>query len=136
MLYGKKYLDSPDEMGIFPTNADRFNAEEIWKTENLNQQPYVAFVSQLIAAGWHSCSPERLKSISEHIPFVLVCYGLQDKMVEPSHSKYLIEMLGPNTQIKEFPDAGHVLNTEHVREYNLFVANFIDQAEAGREEVF
>ena len=83
MIFGKKYMDSPDEMGVFPTNADRFNAEEIWKTENLNQPTYLAFISQLVAAGWHSCSPVRLKAISDQIPFILVCYGLQDKMIEP-----------------------------------------------------
>ncbi|KAK6523302.1 hypothetical protein TWF694_006187 [Orbilia ellipsospora] len=129
-LFGQRYLLAPDEMGVFPTNGDRFNAEEIWKTENVIQPPFLGFMSQLVAAGWHSCSPERLRYIADNIDFVLVAYGLQDKMIEPHHFKYLVEKLGPRVRVREFPDAGHVISTEHVREYNQMVKELVEEAAA------
>ncbi|KAF3910056.1 Arylesterase [Orbilia brochopaga] len=128
LLFGQKYINSPDAMGIFPTNADRFNAEEIWKTENVNQPPFLAFISQLVAAGWHSCSPERLKKIADSVDYVLVTYGLQDKMIEPFHSKYLKEKLGAQAREVVFEDAGHVISTEYVHEYNEMVSKFVEEA--------
>ncbi|EPS44301.1 hypothetical protein H072_1699 [Dactylellina haptotyla CBS 200.50] len=129
-LFGQKYINAPDVAGVFPTNGDRFNAEEIWKNENVVQPPFLGFMSQLVAAGWHSCSPERLKHIADSIEFILVTYGLQDKMIEPSNSKYLAEKLGPRIRVREFPDAGHVISTEHVHEYNHMVAELVEEAAA------
>ncbi|KAK6331085.1 hypothetical protein TWF696_003162 [Orbilia brochopaga] len=128
LLFGQKYLNGPDALGVFPTNADRFNAEEIWKTENINQPPFLAFMSQLIAAGWHSCCPERLKHIADSVDYILVTYGLQDKMIEPSHSRYLKDKLGPRAREVVFEDAGHVISTEYVQEYNKMVKEFVEEA--------
>ncbi|EWC44043.1 hypothetical protein DRE_01395 [Drechslerella stenobrocha 248] len=130
LLFGTKYLHSPDETGIFPTNGDRFNAEELWKSENVNQPPFLAFISQVVAAGWHSCSPERLKDIANNIENILVLYGLQDKMIEPHHSEYLLEHLGPLRARKAvFEDAGHAISTEHVHKYNEMVREFVENAD-------
>ncbi|KAF3085641.1 hypothetical protein TWF569_008370 [Orbilia oligospora] len=134
-LFGHKFLNAPDEMGTFPTNADRFNAEEIWKTENVNQPPFLGFMSQLVAAGWHSCSPERLRYIGDHVKYVLVAYGGQDKMIEPPHSEHMIKCLGPRVRSHLFPDAGHVISTEHVHEYNDMVRELIEEAAASVNNV-
>ncbi|KAK6356984.1 hypothetical protein TWF718_001317 [Orbilia javanica] len=134
-LFGPKFLEAPDEKGVFPTNADRFNAEEIWKTENVVQPPFFGFLSQLVAAGWHSCSPERLKHIGDHVKYVLVVYGGEDKMIEPPHSEHLIKCLGPRVRSHLFPDAGHVVSTEYMHEYNALVKDFIEEAAASVNNV-
>lgn len=121
-------MDAPDRDGVFPTNADRFNAEELWKTKNLKPPSVFGFLAQLIAAGWHNCGPERLKYIGKNISHILVLYGTDDIMIEPSHSKRLAEGLGPNVKVKEFINVGHVISTESLDEYNELVRAIVEEA--------
>lgn len=86
-LYTQQWLDAPDTLEAhtqaFPTNGDRFAANELWKRQHPEFFAKAGFMLQAIAAGWHYKSPEQLQKISAEVgkKRIMVVHGTQDRML-------------------------------------------------------
>lgn len=86
-LYTESWLDSPDTLEpvkqAFPTNGDRFAANELWKRQHPEYFEKPTFMLQAIAAGWHHKSPEQLQYIANNVgkKRIMVVHGTHDRML-------------------------------------------------------
>lgn len=156
-IFSRAWLDAPDEFGEFPTNADRHQAEELWRTENIPKPAWQGFMLQGLAAVLHNVSQERLAELGEKlfgggeglvggkktvgvgrgmaVP-VLVLTGTKDVMIEEKHSVELTQGInagnkdGNRTRLVKFDGAGHVLMRERLKEYNALMDAYFKEAEA------
>ncbi|CAN9279924.1 hypothetical protein CUC08_Gglean004024 [Alternaria sp. MG1] len=86
-LYTQQWLDAPDTLEpvvqAFPTNGDRFAANEIWKRSHPEYFGKAGFMLQAIAAGWHHKSPEQLQQIAKTVGKnrIMVIHGTKDRML-------------------------------------------------------
>jgi len=130
-LFSERWLAAPDDLGVFPTNGDRFVAEELWRLKNLRRPVYKGFLLQGLAASWHYMGQDRLKAIGASVENVLVCTGTDDQMIAHKHSDVIvagIEGGGCKVKTRYFADVGHALNWETLDEYNQMVEEFVTEA--------
>jgi hypothetical protein len=75
----------------FPTNGDRFAANEVWKRKHPEFFNKGTFLCQAVAAGWHYKSPEQLKEIAEKVGKrrIMVVHGTKDRMISFPHGVVL-----------------------------------------------
>lgn len=70
MMYTDDYLNKPDDCEYtvepFPTNGDRFSANELMKRNSPNGLSRHGFLSSAIAAGWHNKSAA-VRPMSNHL---------------------------------------------------------------------
>jgi hypothetical protein len=94
-LYSEGWLEQPDTLEhvvqSFPTNGDRFAANELWKRGHDTYFTKKGFMLQLIAAGWHYKSPSQLASLAESIGKrrIMVVHGTKDRMITFPHGVVL-----------------------------------------------
>jgi hypothetical protein len=94
-LYTQVWLDAPDTLEpvkqSFPTNGDRFAANELWKRSHPEYFAKPGFIMQLIAAGWHNKSPEQLQQIAKTVgkKRIMVVHGTKDQMITFPHAVVL-----------------------------------------------
>ncbi|KAF2824599.1 alpha/beta-hydrolase [Ophiobolus disseminans] len=94
-LYTQEWLDSPDTLEpakqSFPTNGDRFAANELWKRSHPEFLGKSGFILQAIAAGWHHKSPEQLQQIAKIVGKnrIMVVHGTKDQMITFPHGVVL-----------------------------------------------
>ena len=94
-LYTDAWLNAPDELPpvkqSFPTNGDRFAANELWKRSHPEFFAKPGFILQAIAAGWHHKSPEQLQQIAKSVgkKRIMVVHGTQDRMITFPHAAVL-----------------------------------------------
>lgn len=129
-VFAAAWLKAPDDIGVFPTNSDRYVAEELWRLENLPPPVYQGFLLQGLAASWHHMGPERLKVLGERIRHILVCTGDVDAMIECKHSDVLVRGIGAGGRVAKrvFEGSGHALQFECAREYNCMIEEFVTAA--------
>lgn len=75
----------------------------------------------------HSVSPERLKTISEIIPSILIVTGDNDHLIWPVNSRYLHEHL-PGSQYELLKGFGHGLPAQDPPRFNALLGAFFDRA--------
>lgn len=75
----------------FPTNGDRFAANELWKRTHPEFFTRAGFILQAIAAGWHNKSPAQLQQIASTVgkKRIMVVHGTQDRMITFPHGVVL-----------------------------------------------
>ncbi|KAF1843200.1 alpha/beta-hydrolase [Cucurbitaria berberidis CBS 394.84] len=94
-LYTQAWLDAPDTLEpveqSFPTNGDRFAANELWKRQHPEYFQRTGFILQAIAAGWHHKSAEQLQQIAKTVgkKRIMVVHGTQDHMITFPHGVVL-----------------------------------------------
>ena len=93
------------------------------------KQSPLGAVSQMWAALAHSVSPERLKTISEIVPSILIVTGDEDHLISPVNSYYLHEHL-PESQYELFKGFGHGLPAQDPPRFNALLETFFDRAKA------
>jgi pimeloyl-ACP methyl ester carboxylesterase len=127
--FGQDWLEKPDqEGGLFPTNGDRFAAQELRKRGDVESFTKKGFLCQAVAAGWHHKSAQQLKELGDKIgrERILVVGGNVDKMITPPHFDVLIKELGgdgPNgIRTKIWDRTGHVCPIEKKDEFNELIA--------------
>ncbi|KAH7402196.1 Alpha/Beta hydrolase protein [Phaeosphaeria sp. MPI-PUGE-AT-0046c] len=94
-LYTSEWLNAPDSIPpvtkSFPTNGDRFAANELWKRQHpaLFEKP--GFILQAVAAGWHYKSPAQLHNIANTVgkKRIMLVHGTEDKMLTFPHGVVL-----------------------------------------------
>src|SRR5690606_40235533 len=45
-IFAKSWLESPDDLGEFPTNSDRFVAEECWRADYMPPPVFMGYLLQ------------------------------------------------------------------------------------------
>jgi hypothetical protein len=94
-LYSDGWLNKPDTLEYvvqpFPTNGDRFAANEIWKRSHPEYFSKGPFLLQAIAAGWHHKSPKDLQTMAEKVGKrrIMVVHGTKDRMISFPHGVVL-----------------------------------------------
>ena len=95
-IFGPEWLVEPDVDGEFPTNGDRFAAQELHKRSDVVAFTRKGFMLQAIAAGWHHKTPQQLAEIAEAVgrERILVMHGTVDNMITVPHAEVLVGELG------------------------------------------
>ncbi|KAF2680385.1 alpha/beta hydrolase-like protein [Lentithecium fluviatile CBS 122367] len=94
-LYTEAWLSGPDTLEHvstpFPTNGDRFAANELWKRTHPDYFQKAGFILQAIAAGWHYKSPADLLKLSTAVGKrrIMVVHGTRDRMITFPHGVVL-----------------------------------------------
>ncbi|PVI04039.1 alpha/beta-hydrolase [Periconia macrospinosa] len=94
-LYTEAWLKAPDTLEHvvqpFPTNGDRFAANELWKRSHPEYFQKGGFILQAIAAGWHYKSPADLLKLANDIgkKRIMVVHGTNDRMISFPHGVVL-----------------------------------------------
>lgn len=155
-LYTESWLNAPDTLEpvvqAFPTNGDRFAANEIWKRSHPEYFEKPGFMMQAVAAGWHHKSPEQLQHIAKTVgkDRIMVVHGTADRMLTFPHGVVLwrgLEKGGDRTGkenwlgIEEEEDVwapgevekhfikgqGHVIPAEMREEFNQWLEALIEK---------
>ncbi|KAI4131385.1 MAG: hypothetical protein LQ347_003020 [Umbilicaria vellea] len=137
-LFHQAWLDQPDADGNFPTNGDRFAAQEISKRRDTEGFTKKGFILQAIAAGWHHKSAAQLKELADKVgrDRILVMHGTIDNMITYPHAEVLVRELGGEEQGVTkyiFEERGHVLMLEERKEFTRLIVAFIEKTEAMKD---
>jgi len=130
VLFPQQWLnakDSNDEKGR--THREVSEESYLWRLQTARKQFPLGAISQLWAALTHSVSPERLKTISEVIPSILIVTGDEDNLIWPVNSRYLHERL-PGSQYEVFKGCGHGLPAQDPPRFNALLEAFIARTNA------
>ena len=133
-LFSDSWLAEPDVDGGFPTNGDRFAAQELKKRQDPEAFTRTGFVCQAIAAGWHHKGPEQLRALGDAVgrERIQVMHGTIDNMVTFPHAQVLVQELGGEEQgvtYVTFEGRGHVLQMEERKGFASFISAFVDKTE-------
>jgi len=137
--YNPEWLAKPDETEFvvqpFPTNGDRFAAQEISKRLAPGVLTPRGFLPQLYAAGFHHKSPADIKKMGDLVgrERILVYHGTGDHMVDFIHGKMMLEDLGGEESgvTKSFHDGvGHVGPFEQRKKFAEIIAERIEKTTA------
>jgi pimeloyl-ACP methyl ester carboxylesterase len=60
---------------------------------------------------------QRLRSISEAIPKVLILTGDDDNLISPANSRYIKSCM-PDAELEEWEGTGHALHSQRPRKFN------------------
>ncbi|KAJ6618310.1 Alpha/Beta hydrolase protein [Mycena sp. CBHHK59/15] len=118
MLYPPQWLVQPAE----GDNEGRNNREvqvELYRQRMLITPPqhFIGALSQMSAALTHHVTQERLRSISESIPKVLIVTGDEDNLVSPSNSRYIKSCM-PDAEWEEWKATGHAIHVQRPSQFN------------------
>lgn len=118
-LFGHSWLELADaeaseHAASFPTNGDRFAAQELQKRLDVEGFTRKGFTLQAIAAGWHHKSAGQLREIGDLVgrERILVMHGDVDRMITVPHAEVLVSELGEGVERVVFEGAGHGLMME------------------------
>ncbi len=136
-LFSKPWLEEADAEGGFPTNGDRFAAQELNKRQDTEGFTGKGFLCQALAAGWHHKSPEQLKTIGDVVgrKRIQVMHGTIDQMLTVPHAEVLAQELGEEGGVTKriFQGRGHVLMWEEREEFRRLISALIDKAKNMQE---
>ncbi|CAD6594382.1 MAG: hypothetical protein ASARMPREDX12_008758, partial [Alectoria sarmentosa] len=94
--FSQPWLNEPDAEGHFPTNGDRWAAQEVTKRRDVEGFTRRGFILQAIAANWHHKSAVQLNQLGDQVGRnrILVIHGTADKMITQPHGELLVKELG------------------------------------------
>ncbi|KAJ7756835.1 alpha/beta-hydrolase [Mycena maculata] len=118
MVYPTKWIDEPAE----EDEEGRMNREvqvELYRQRFLHTAPqvFIGSLSQMSAGLTHHVTSQRLKSISEAIPKVLILTGDDDNLVNPSNS-ILLKSSMPDAELVQWEATGHALHVQRPKRFN------------------
>ena len=133
-LFTDKWLEEPDQDGLFPTNGDRFAAQELFKRTDKDGFTRKGFVLQAIAAGWHNKSDKQVNEIAEKVgrERIQVIHGTLDPLITVPHGEVLALELGGEEKgiTKHILNGSHGLIWERSLEINTAIENIAEKTEA------
>lgn len=134
-LFSPEWLSQPDAEGTFPTNGDRFAAQELKKRMDTESFTRKGFMCQALAAGWHHKSAKQLNELAAKVgrERIMVVHGTVDQMITPPHGEVLVKELGGEERgVKRvvFEGKGHALMMEERRAFTKLVGEFVEKTEA------
>ncbi|KAL9102500.1 MAG: hypothetical protein Q9163_002365 [Psora crenata] len=132
--FSSAWLKEPDAEGQFPTNGDRFAAQELMKRKDVNNYTRKGFIMQAIAAGWHHKSVQQLTELGDKVgrERIQVIHGTADQMITYPHGEVLAKELGGEARGVTFirvEGKGHGLQMEWRRDLTKVIAALIEKTE-------
>ncbi|KAI9795196.1 MAG: hypothetical protein M1816_000218 [Peltula sp. TS41687] len=139
-LFNDAWLAEPDREGTFPTNGDRFAAQEVHKRRDTVGFTRKGFVLQAIAAGWHHKSAAQLRTLADRVgrDRIQVVHGTADRMITCPHAQMLVSGLNEGVERdageKEvrctlFEGSGHVIMWERREEFTRLMEDLVGYVE-------
>ena len=133
-LFSQEWLTQPDAEGSFPTNGDRFAAQEVKKRQDTEGFTRKGFMCQVLAAGWHHKSAKQLKEMADKVgrERIMVVHGTVDQMITVPHGEVLVrELGGEEAGVKRviYEGKGHALMMEERWEFTKLIGDFVDKTE-------
>ena len=137
-LFSQEWLDLPDADGGFPTNGDRFAAQEVNKRRDINGFTRKGFILQAIAAGWHHKSAAQLRELGDKVDRsrIQVVHGTIDKMITVPHGEILAAELGGEQSgltVRIVNGRGHAFMMEERRAFAGWIESLVEKTEAMKE---
>ena len=134
-MFSESWLNEPDAEGHFPTNGDRFAAQEVKKRRDVNGFSKKGFVCQVLAAGWHHKSAKQLEELGDKVgrERIMVVHGTEDRMVTPPHGEVLCKELGGEERglTKVIVEGrGHGLPMDWRRDFTKLIGKFVERTQA------
>ncbi|CAF9942506.1 MAG: hypothetical protein ALECFALPRED_009781 [Alectoria fallacina] len=131
------WLSQPDQDGRFPTNGDRFAAQELTKRQDIDGFTRKGFICQALAAGYHKKSPNQLKQIADKVgrERILVIHGTADNLITVPHAEVLVRELGGEERGVEkriFDGRGHYIPIEEREAFRGLIEGIVGKAEGIR----
>ena len=133
----RSWLDQPDEEGRFPTNGDRFAAQELTKRQDLEGFTRKGFLLQAVAVGYHKKSPAQLREMADNVgrERIQVLHGTIDNLITFPHAKVLVDALGGEdagvTKVV-FEGRGHYIPMEERQRFKGVIESLIEKTETAR----
>ena len=133
-LFSEEWLNAPDAEGHFPTNGDRFAAQEVKKRQDVDGFTRKGFLCQIVAAAYHHKSAKQLEELGDKVgrERILVVHGTIDKMVTVAHGEVLCKELGGEergvTKVI-VQNRGHGLPMEWRREFTKLIGGFVEKTQ-------
>lgn len=129
------WLAEPDSDGEFPTNGDRFAAQELKKRMDIKGFTRTGFILQAIAAAYHKKTPKQLQELAERVgrERIQVMHGTADNLITFPHAEILVQNLGgEEAGITKhiFEGKGHYLLLEERKEFKRLMEGMIEKTEA------
>lgn len=133
------WLSAPDvDNGFttnFPTNGDRFAAQELKKRRDAKGFTRIGFLCQLLAAAYHRKSPEQLQQLGERVgrARIQAMHGTIDNLITFPHLEVLVRGLGGEeggVTKYVFEGRGHYLPLEEREEFQRLMEVMIAKVEA------
>jgi len=137
-IYTEAFLDAPDcleyKVEPFPTNGDRFAAQEVAKRQMPQYFNRTGFMAQAIAAGWHHKTDAQLKEIGDKVgrERILVLHGTKDRMITFPHAEMLLKGLGGEeggVRKAFFDGQGHVVPIELRQDFNKLIEEMVEKGQ-------
>ena len=133
-LFSEAWLNAPDAEGHFPTNGDRFAAQELNKRRDVDGFTRKGFLCQIVAAGYHHKSAKQLEELGDKVgrERILVVHGALDRMITLPHGEILCKELGGEERgvTKVIVEGkGHGLPMEWRRELTKLIGGFIEKTQ-------
>jgi hypothetical protein len=127
-----EWLEARDEIGGFPTNGDRYAAQEIAKRLDTEQFNKKGFLLQAVAAAWHHKSAAQLKEIGDKVSRerIQIIHGTADRMIAVQHAEALSLELGPGVKETIFEGRAHVVPLEERRAFFMLIRDLAEKTEA------
>lgn len=130
--FSQPWLNETDAEGHFPTNGDRWAAQELAKRQNVEGFTKRGFILQAIAVNWHHKSAAQLKQLGDQVGRnrILVIHGTEDRMITQPHGDLLVKELGgeENGVTRCVAEGrGHGLPMEWRRELTKVIAIFVEK---------
>lgn len=134
-MFSDKWLEEPDAEGHFPTNGDRFAAQEIRKKADPLGFTTMGFILQAISAGWHYKSPAQIAEMGDKVgrERIQVIHGDDDRMITTPHGEVLAAELGGQEKgltVIMVEGKAHGLPMEWRKEFTKAVAALVEKTEA------
>ncbi|MCJ1457349.1 hypothetical protein MMC28_007717 [Mycoblastus sanguinarius] len=128
------WLAEPDADCDFPTNGDRFAAQELTKRNDTEGFTRRGFICQALAAGWHKKSAEQIREIGDRVgrERIMVMHGTEDNLISVPHGEVLArELGGEGGGISKmiFEGRGHYLPLEERREFKRLIGRMVQKTE-------
>lgn len=95
-VFSQTWLNEPDAEGHFPTNGDRWAAQELVKRRDVQGFTRSGFILQALAANWHHKSATQLNQLGDQVGRnrLIVIHGTADRMITQPHGELLVKELG------------------------------------------
>ena len=131
-IFSEDWLNEPDAEGHFPTNGDRFAAQEMKKRLDVDGFTRKGFLCQIVAAAYHYKSAKHLEELGDRVgrDRIMVVHGTLDRMITLPHGEILCKELGGEEKgvTKVIVQGrGHGLPMEWRREFTKLIGSFVEK---------
>ncbi|KAL6713417.1 hypothetical protein ACLMJK_008882 [Lecanora helva] len=133
-MFTEEWLNQADAEGHFPTNGDRFAAQEVQKRQDINGFTRKGFLCQIAAAAFHHKSAKQLEDLGDKVgrQRIMVVHGTADNMITPPHGEVLCKELGGEERgvTKVIVQGrGHGLPMDWRKEFTKLIGGFVEKTQ-------